>query len=626
MSPAAKNLSGKARTGRNNPLAVKPFSVSDLHDRLDRAWEPQNEKLPLTWFIRDASQLIRAGRISYLGRGSNGRYELLARRSLPAVDLTPGRHDLAPADQWDGQITEQVTRNGKRVTRVLADMSALRVIIQVWNTSSSSPRLPAGKWEGKTAQKGEWVSAAECRITVNAVVNGQWDREWVVPYEAWDEEDGQGAMRIEVRNVADDTPVKLEVLRIGNIGDPATDKLYASTKSSRRKAQPGLHGAVVKSGRVMLPGDKDPYVRFSEYDKHWNGPGVDFYTFRVRFGKGDAIQAGERDYRAREFNCVHMRFTVAIQADKTAVQPQAQSMRDFINSNKYFVAHLAFDIETVEEYVRFMSHRFIFVFMGHGSSGCISPSHPRMSNGARKDMPEKFFPPDEYKCPTVLPQGFDPKEYGGCGSKTHVYQRVWACRKKHPEDKGQPKAPALYLRWDNLPPGDRPGELRFFWTETRFVNGKAKHSAPKDKSVRKMKGLLPKFLFYCGSCMSITTPDLGWRTVRAGTRYYMGWVYLSRTDWNATFPLDVLKLWLKEYNHGSDPDNVGMDLFERIWLDRQKAGAWQEREPRLMTAGGICRASPANAKQMALYGLYRRSQVPEHVPDVPASSQGGATP
>jgi len=423
--------------------------------------------------------------------------------------------------------------------------------------------------------------------------------------------------------------VKLEVARIGQIDDPSTDTLYASTGKSRKEKQPGLHGARVQGGKVLLEDGKDPYVRFSEYGKHWNAQGVDFYAFRVRFGRGDFIPAGDRDYHAKEKSCLHMKFTVAIQADQHATYSGPTNLKDYLDTVKYFRPYLAWDIATPKEYVRFMGHRFIFLFLGHGSSGCLGPGHPRKAKGGRKEMPDKDFPPDEYKCPTALPQGFDAKEYGGCGSRTHVYQRVWACRKKHPEDKGQPKAPVLFLRWDNLPLGDRPGEIRFFWQEVRFDKGKPDIRPPKDKTVYPLRGLLPRFLFYNGSCMSLTTPGLGRRVVQGGTRYYMGWVYVSRSDWNADFPLDVFKKWLGEYKHGQDPDNVGADMFSTIWLDRSKAGEWRVREPRLMDRRGICTTPPLNAKEQALYGLYRKDDAPDHVPDVSMdwkSPQSGGSP
>jgi len=229
-------------------------------------------------------------------------------------------------------------------------------------------------------------------VAVDAIVEGKWARNWVIPYERWSDEayeqdKGDVAMKIKVKNVRDGTPVRIEVRRIKDIKDPYGDYPYVGTASSTPKLQPGLHDLVVRGQKVVQAANgKDPFVRFNCYDQHWIHKGNNFYMFAVGFGKdGDLMVASERDHVNKEKQCLHLRFTVFIlmpNHDLYYTRRLARQLHHFFRrETKYYRSYLM--METPKDFyqvLRRMTYRYIIIYPGHGAAWCVHPDHPEVVN------------------------------------------------------------------------------------------------------------------------------------------------------------------------------------------------------------------------------------------------------
>jgi hypothetical protein len=362
--------SGGATTGAVNPIELAPFSV--LQATTPALFDPSantfNNKLPLSFVIRDPNALIRGGRILYTTT-VDGREVILKRTRIPAGLLAHGPQVLSPADQWNGQIDEGLDdRRGEFIT---ADLSPLMVEIQVWNNTSPEPETPLHGNHGSTRRDGEWLARAIAVFDLDCFVQAVWERNWCVPYQEpgsnvdpGDEGKGQVGMTIEVKNVRENTPAHVTVSRIGAVASPGDDLYYTDSNDVDR--QPGLQNLVVQNHKVFCPDSSgDPYVRFNNYEEHWTQPGNNFYCFSVAFGTGAAIMASERDWENNEAACLHMRFTVVVVCSASRgegdIHSYARQIHNvFANDTRYYRSYLFKDPPSSEmHYLKTMRRRYI---------------------------------------------------------------------------------------------------------------------------------------------------------------------------------------------------------------------------------------------------------------------------
>ncbi len=385
--PNKPRLQAPATTAKINRVELRPFRVYDV--KVPERWDPSVGKLPVSYAIDDPNHRIRSGWILYQVPRAGERVTV-KREKLSSSMLLPMKYELPKAMQWDGVIKEGIPdRIGQRVT---ADLSEIWVVVEVWNNTNPAPgKLIPGK-RGRTNVAHEWLSQEMASAVVDAIVEGKWARNWAIPYEPWSEEayeqdKGDAAMKIKVKNVRDGTPVRIQVNRINDIQDPYGDYLYTETGVSTPKEQPGLHNLVVRGQKVVQAANgKDPFVRFNCYDQHWIHKGNNFYAFFVGFGQdGDWMVASERDYEKQEKQCLHMRFTVFIlmpNHDLHYTRQYAQQLHHFFRrETKYYRSYLM--METPKDFfqvLRRMTYRYIIIYPGHGAAWCVHPDHPTVVN------------------------------------------------------------------------------------------------------------------------------------------------------------------------------------------------------------------------------------------------------
>jgi hypothetical protein len=394
-----KPLERPASTSQYNPAQLVPFSVWNL--RCPKRWDPSSEKLPVSYEIDDPNHLIRTGRVLYCARGADGKKAVVCEMKLPGSLLTPGPHEIPEGQRWNGTIWKGIgDRQGQKIT---ADLSTVRVEVQVWNNANPEPGKPIAGQGGRTTVGGEWLSFRRDEVEVQAIVKAQWDRTWVVPYEPpkWpplDPGKGEAFMNIQVKNVREGTRARIEVRRIGDPADESGDMPYVASATSPKNtsAQPGLERLIVRGQKVVLPDGAPPYVLFNNYLEHWKHEGNNFYMFAVAFGdQGDFAAASERDYANRETACLHMRFTVLILAPATRlkkVAEQARTLHQFLRGQtKYYRSYLLTSIKNIDDFLKYASIRYIFVHTGHGGAKCNHPDHPVKSWPIRQ---KQFADPD----------------------------------------------------------------------------------------------------------------------------------------------------------------------------------------------------------------------------------------
>ena len=629
-----EKLKGSVSTGQDNVLTAKPYAVTDLKAKPPDRWDPSKETLPISYKINDPNGRIKSGRILYLVRGKED-WLLAHKKSLNLSLLKHGDHKLPKNEEWDGKITEtKITRYGQQVQRVTADLAKFRVVVQVWNKESEAPgKLPPHQWEGKTDNQGEWVSHDKCYVEIDAVVKCKWSREWVIPYvnDAEDERDkGSAQMDIQTKNVLDGTPVFFEIDRIEEINKPDSDTPYIDTVNSDEESQPGLHGATVKNGKILLKDESLPYVRFNNFEEHWKKPGLAFYCLRLRFEDGDLINASERDYKSKEKDCLLMKFSVFVQIDPRYTKETGDDLHRLFGETKYYYSYLMGDPKDPEDWANHFKYRYMVILVGHAASGCMDKKHPRNPKTKEfKEIPNKYFkPPDQYVCPKDVPQGYSRNQYGGCGSKTHVYQRIWLGKsgERHPQDKGQKPQPEIWLRCDNLPIGDSPGRLRIFKQERVWRQVIDKKTGKKEWKSKRGKVLwekiydfsdsVPRFIFWNGGCQTILTTSFGERIVKAGTRYYHGWIYTVRIDHAHQLPTEVFRRWIKGSLYDKPPNEYDPERFLRVYQEEAQRIFHDHRYPRIMDQSGILNRTDPAAAEKSLKDLYsaKEEMPPDHLP------------
>ena len=377
-------LTRGASTTVVNPAETAPFSVTiHVPDRFDPSANNFNNKLRVTYDVVDPNERIRSGRILYQAITENG--EVVVKRTLLSAEhWTPGSHTLPEPMQWNGQIDEGIA--DRRNEFMTADLAPFAVRIELWNTGESEPAARVRGGGGRTERSGEWCASSTAAVEIDFVVEARWERHWCVPWQdpgeyadSGDEGKGQVGMILRVKNVRENTPVLLQVMRIGHPVDVSGDLPYRSSGEDPDE-QPGLENLIVQNHRVFSPDSGgDPYVRFSNYDEHWTHPGNNFYFFLAAFGPGAFMRASERDYVNHERACLHMRFTVFIHCPPSDefVAP-AQQLHSFFRGTRYYRSYfLRGKPSDATNYIYRTRRRYITVHMGHGAASCLHWDHPR---------------------------------------------------------------------------------------------------------------------------------------------------------------------------------------------------------------------------------------------------------
>lgn|GEM_PF-6616080 len=561
-------------TGQDNTVRAKPFQVFNV--RVPGLWDTKKEHLPVSFQINDPNRRIKAGRILYLVRrpkaqgGSNPaeRYVAVHTAPLSGGEITHGPHQLAAGKRWDGKITEGLTDR----ERVTFDLCPIRVQVEVWNKSTAKPGNRPQPGSGKTDVANEYLSRAHAETALDVLIRAEWNRDFVIPYGDPEEPQyGTAKMEIELKNVAEGTPVRLLVTRINKIKDPGSDYTYSRT-GLQPELQLGLEGAKVKGGKVVLADGSLPSVDFINYSEHWKYPGNNFYGFRLGFGEeGPWLLASERDYENQEKKCLHMRFTVFIQLgspEKWRAQGGRKAFSAYKRSRYFRPYMLTRQAKSPMEFVKYLRHRYIVMFCGHGFSGCTHGDHPKDSKGKRLDQFHRGFPPDRNVCPDkLLPTvealqqlADDMAHYkgplGGCGHRSKVWHVLIVTGKEH-----------MILGTHRKKALTDPDYMVAAFT-----------SGPKANEVVTLKGeMVPRFYFHGGGCRTITTDNFGRYFTNSGTKYFHGWVYTVMGPQNIGLLSKLVQRWLG--HKGKDEWNEAR--FVKTYQNLVKQRTYSIYEPRL---------------------------------------------
>jgi len=428
-------------TGIDNDVRLDPFTVTRVE--CPASWDPSSDRLPVTYHLRNPNRRARRGRIVYDVPVPENPDDPRCRTvrttvhtmPLRSSQLTHGEHELVESDRWDGTITEGLTdRNGERV---MADLSRVGVTVEAWDHDGPEP-----------GREGEYVSSAQTRVAIDTVAEAAWGAEWCIPEirdfgEAQAGQTGQPAaadsylepergrtsIRLRVRNVREATAVRILVARISDRAATGLqpEGFYALTRWNADR-QPGLEGATVQGGQVLLADGSEPYVRFNNYGLHWTHENeTDFYCFYVAFGERGSFQAAsELDYVAHESECLHMKFTVFVHAparsmgySRDAARHLEETLRE---QTRYFRCYKMLGAaSTPVQWRQYASHRYIVIILSHATCECGHPSHGTYRQGGRTKplrLYREGFAPDQNVCPeTGRPSN---RTYGGCGNKPGV--------------------------------------------------------------------------------------------------------------------------------------------------------------------------------------------------------------
>ncbi|MBK9118706.1 MAG: hypothetical protein IPM18_03765 [Phycisphaerales bacterium] len=604
VPPAAAEtpLRRPVRTGQENVVRVHPFDLFNV--KCPPKWDPQSERLAVSYDVNDPNTRATAGRIVYRSAAvasgeseDSGEGAVLHVLSLPDGLRKHGHHELPPALRWDGKLTRgPADRIGEKVT---ADLAPVEVVVELW----SGNEQPVLDGEEELAQREGRISRSRATVSVDALVEARWERNWVIPW-GDPEEPKEGAVRmlIRVRNVREGTPVRLEVLRIWPEGPEENDQRYAITGEAPDE-QPGLIGATVRGGRVLLPDGTAPEVRFNNYAQHWIESGNNFYRFRVALGdRGGYVGSSQRDWQKHERDCLHLRFTVFIHrppGDLGYARSSARELHRFLRKQtKYFRSYLMEGpAKNAEDWIQHWRNRYIVVFAGHSACFCDHAEHPRKKSNSDEfvEMMHRGFPPDGNTCPNdITLAGFftfeeDLKKYkqewfDGCGHKSNVTQwsglgrlgkdekiiiyrgtgasaarMVYSIQRRPPYDPKNPKAP-------------RP------WSEAE-----ATELDPEDA---------PRLMFYNGGCRTMLTTNFGEWLMDAGTRFHCGWVYSVLDAVDGRFLPEFFRRWIKGTR--ADPAAVEYDVerIPEVYRQLARRGAATEWHARIMDASGVLNTVP----------------------------------
>jgi len=437
-------------------------------------------------------------------------------------------------------------------------------------------------------------------VEIDAITEGEWDREWVIPYGDPEEPDkGEAKMRIRVKNVRENTPVRIFVSHINEIDDALNDHPYTDAGWGEDE-QPGLQQLTVRDGRVVRPDGTEPVVRFNNYAEHWNYPGVNFYQFAVGFGEhGDAMVASKRDYVNHESDCLHMRFTVFIHCSsmRDRYRNCAQELWRFLKrETEYFRPYkMMGNPRSRDQWLSYYRNRYIVAVQGHAICECGHGEHPTREIGRGRqrrrvpmDLYHSGFTPDRYVCPPNIEDtdvartqvDWDRRHYrrpfGGCSHSSHVIHALNLGR-----DQSARRQVALAHQL-NRPTTERP----------LLVLDKRRDTDPPELRGLGSSDLDPKLLFYAGGCRSLLTKNLGERFTRNGTKYYHGWVYSVWITENQRFCLDFFRRWIK----GTDEDPATSECDPNRFVSAYRAingRSYVSCHPRLLEGQNILNPRPA---------------------------------
>lgn len=597
-------------TGTETPVTVAPYEVLAVH--VPSRWDPSSETLAVSYDINNPNARAIRGQILYRVPGTfdprpdgapPGQPVVVHRQSLSASQVRSGCFELPEGQRWDGTISEGLSdRVGQKVT---ADLAPVVVVVEIWNRSTARPGNRTQDNSGTTDVRGEFLARGRTRAELDVIAEARWERDHVIPYDDPDEPNkGKVRMIIRVRNVQEGTAARLFIYRIVNVDDPWSDRMYAYT-GANPDGQPGLEGATVRNGRIVLADGTDPEVRFNDYARHWTIPGNNFYCFRVAFGnRGGGIRASERDYVNHERQCLHMRFTVFIHrsaGDLPEYTTYASRLHSFFRSQtRYYRSYLMTGSpRSLDDWRRHFQHRYIVIIFGHAACGCEHNDHPRaggVPTGDRLDLFHRGFAPDQNCCPRNIESTPEAQQqlqadrqhyhhdFGGCGHKSHV---------RHYNSLGNVSQTGSRTRtrlWiANQAPPSTENDL-LVWPDP---NGSA--------FWMNLANTGPRVFLWNGGCRSILTTNAGEHYVNTGTRYYHGWIYSPACDYGK-FAYDVFNRWIKGTSANPAPDEYDIARLLPAYRDAATSGTRPRYYPRIMdrASGVLNPAAPPTATEGAL--------------------------
>jgi hypothetical protein len=619
-----ETLRDSVATGRDNEVTVEAFTV--VRVECPYKWDPQEGRLPVTYTVENRNERAVSGRILYCvsnpeetsGTSDSDENQIVVHsQNLRQDQFTHGPHELTGSDQWDGTLSEGL--DDRRNERITADLSPVRVVVELWDHNDDSP--------GREDQR---VSRAHTHVHIDAIAEGRWDDNKCIPYietsiSALEPDLMQTKMIVEVKNVREGASVRILVARIS---DPQSNTLrpedcYIQTGQDTER-HPGLQGAVVRDGQIVLEDGTEPWVRWRCRTKHWvHENQCDFYCFYVAFGERGGFQlATQRDYVNHERDCLHMRFTVFVHAPyqdlSTSISAARRLHRFFRRRTKYFRSYLMTgaprDVGSegaVDVWLKHASYRYMVILFTHASTECYyglqrpeeseaqpaveaSDRHPTDASGDPKDCYRHGFPPDQNVCPTTgRPRR---NRLGGCGQKDRVAH--WNCLGKMSRNAthrgtaiGERKVLYLgnYGLWDQ---GLQERALRA--KEERQARGGGNITREEDLGNRlwlvmdstRAYGLAmlyewgPRFLMHAGGCRTIMTTNCGEFFTRSNTKFFGGWTYVS--DESQHFIGRLMRRWiLGTRNDRPSAENL-TDRFVRIWASVTSSPRIRSAHPRLI--------------------------------------------
>jgi hypothetical protein len=510
------------------------------------------------------------------------------------------------------------------------------VVVEIWNTADPRPGRPKFKGPGfgrtirADVKGGEFLSRDGCLVNIDCFAKLEWDRHWVIPYGdpvPSERKYGYARMKIQTRNIADGTPVRLRVVRMDHPDKPELDEEYAQTGSglNRKVAgfQPGLQKLVVKDDWVSrdigdIEGVAHPWVRMNQYDFHWQFSGRNYYAFHVAIGKrGRFSKCSERNYRDKKKRkkCLNLRYTVFIHRSSPAggkwSLPEYTTYGNRLNSlfkgsRTYRPYLMTGGPPSVDYWIRRFQHRYIVVFLGHAACWCDASDHPvykreppsrDWKRGGPMDLHHSGFIPDLNACPVHLigsgaaratirrDEGEERTWFGGCGHRPWVSHSC-SLERKH----------RLYNRADDGSPR----------RDALLVEG------PTDSKWLDMSATTPRFCYWNGGCRSMLTTNLGEHFVKNGTKYYTGWAYSPRRDYG-----NFCYRMFSRHLHGPTDKQTGEvieDLETRFlpaYRREARRGPRPRYHPRIMDSGGVL--NPNNGPELDLPPLpkgWEKDKVP----------------
>ncbi len=583
-------LRNPVRSGQDNVVKTKPFAVVGVHG-LPSKWDPESKPLRLLYSIHNPNGQAVAGRVLYMApRGSDSKGipnlnnepgVVLHKQMLTAEQVRHGMHYLPEPQEWDGVITRGLKdRIGEKVT---ADLAPIIILLEIWDRPIRDPGMLRDDAQSGRGRGGVHIERGRDQVNLDVFVEARWNKRYVIPYgDPKSPRRGYAHMLIKVRNVREGTPARLIVSRLGNPDDPWGDGTYTITGE---EGQPGLEGAIVKDGRIQLPNGKPPFVRFNQYEEHYDYNVANYYGIRVAFGeRGGGMAASERDYIEHPRRCLLLKLTVLIHnpaRDLPKTSRFAREMGRFFKKTKYWHPIVwTRPARSHKQYLEYFQHRYIVLFLGHSGARCRHDDHPRVSKKPDwyKAMYDRAFPPDGNCCPDKLLPGRKyrrqirqdrrrgKKEYGGCGNKSHVRHNPVLGKVKRVID-GKKKRVTLDF-WNRIPSNG----------ETDAVIHPTKGNQSDWMYLEKKA---PRFLFWNGGCRGMLTTNLGECFVHR-TAYYHGWVYIAYEAVDIAMVRNTFRYWIRGTRRDPAPSECDEQRFLAAYRRAARRGKANTCHPRIM--------------------------------------------